>query len=329
MNKIIIIQTAFIGDVVLATPLIEKLRKFYPDSQIDFLLRKGNEVLLNDNPHLNKVLIWNKKQKKFKHLLQLLKEIRKNKYDYVINIQRFTSTGILTAFSRAKYKIGFHNNPLALFFTHEIKHVFEKGTHETERNLKLIESITDNQKELPKLYPTENHYVNIQKYQTQKYVCLAPTSVWFTKQYPIDRWIEFCNAIPAEYKIYLLGAPNDFNACEEIESKSTNKNIVNIAGKINLIESAALMKTATMNFVNDSAPLHLCSAMNAPCTAIFCSTIPEFGFGPLSDDSIIIDINKELDCRPCGIHGHKECPINTFKCAYDIDLKRLLDRIPN
>ena len=84
------------------------------------------------------------------------------------------------------------------------------------------------------------------------------------------------------------------------------------------------MQNAKMNYVNDSAPLHLASALNAPVTAVFCSTIPNFGFGPLSDISHIVQVNEKLDCRPCGLHGFKECPEKHFKCALNIKTEELL-----
>src|SRR5262245_23366692 len=99
--KFLIIQTAFIGDVVLATSIVEKLHARFPDAQIDFLLRKGNEALLQKHPLLNEVLIWEKKKDKFKNLFRLLKLIRKRRYDKVINVQRFAATGMLTVFSKA------------------------------------------------------------------------------------------------------------------------------------------------------------------------------------------------------------------------------------
>jgi hypothetical protein len=115
--KFLIIQTAFIGDVVLATPLIEQLRKYYPEAEIDFLLRKGNETLLTGHPHLRQVLILDKRNGKFKNLLSLIGIIRKEKYDYVINLQRFMASGIVTAFSGARHTIGFAKNPLSFMFS--------------------------------------------------------------------------------------------------------------------------------------------------------------------------------------------------------------------
>ncbi len=113
MNSFLIIQTAFIGDVILATPLIEKLGHCYPQASIDFLLRKGNEDLLKEHPYLRKVLIWDKKQGKYSQLLTTLKSIRLEHYDYVINLQRFFSTGIITALSGAKQTMGFAKNSQA------------------------------------------------------------------------------------------------------------------------------------------------------------------------------------------------------------------------
>ena len=79
-----------------------------------------------------------------------------------------------------------------------------------------------------------------------------------------------------------------------------------------------------MNYVNDSAPMHLASAVNAPVCVIYCSTVPHFGFGPLSDISNIVEVKENLDCRPCGLHGHRACPKGHFKCAQQIDVQQLL-----
>ena len=94
-----------------------------------------------------------------------------------------------------------------------------------------------------------------------------------------------------------------------------------------VLESAALMKDATMNYVNDSAPMHMASAMNAKTTAIYCSTIPAFGFGPLADNAKIVETKLTLDCRPCGVHGHKACPEGHFKCAFSIETSELQKQI--
>ena len=328
--KFLIIQTAFIGDVILATAVAEKLHQQFPDAPIDFVLRKGNEGLLSNHPFIKTVFVWDKKQGKIKNLFAIKNQVKSNKYDSVIDLHRFASSGFIAGFSGAKEKVGFDKNPLSFLFTKKIKHEIGNGKHEVERNQQLIEHLTDNKAAKPKLYPNSENFEAVKKYKNVNYVCLAPTSVWFTKQYPKEKWIELCDQLPKDLIIYLLGAPSDDVACEEIKSKvesQKSKNVINLAGKLNFLESAALMKDADMNYVNDSAPMHIASAMNAKTTAIYCSTVPSFGFGPLSDDSKIIETKLTLDCRPCGLHGHQACPKGHFKCGFSIETSELLNRL--
>lgn len=327
MQKFLVIQTAFIGDAVLATALIEKLHNQFPGSAIDFMVREGNEGLLKNHPFLNELLVWKKKEGKYKNLLKLLKLVRHNKYDKVINVQRFAATGFLTVFSNAKETIGFDKNPWSLFYTRKIKHEIstqKNYLHEVDRNQKLIEHFTGSEAAKPRLYPAKEDYEKIKQYQQTSYLCLAPASVWFTKQFPKEKWISFINQLPVTYNIYLLGAPSDVVLAEEIKHKSNNPNVINLAGKLTFLQSAALQQSAVMNYVNDSAPMHFASAVNAPVTAIYCSTVPSFGFGPLSDNSSIVQTLEPLACKPCGLHGHKQCPLGHFKCALTIQNEQLL-----
>lgn len=323
-SKFLVIQTAFIGDVILATALVEKLHQYYPNAKIDFLVRKGNESIFENHPFINKILIWDKKKDKLKNLFKILGEIRTSKYEYVINCQRFFSTGILTAFSSATHIIGFDKNPLSFLFTKRVKHTFE-GLHETTRNQMLIESITDNITSKPKIYPQENSTF---KTQNSKFITISPASVWFTKQYPKEKWIEFMNSVSNNFEIVLLGGANDKALCEEIKKGVLKPSRVCVlAGRLSLLESAAIMQDAKLNYVNDSAPMHLCSAVNASVCVVYCSTVSEFGYGPLSDFSRIVQVEESLACRPCGIHGHKACPEGHFKCAVDISTNTLLSYI--
>lgn len=324
MEKILVIQTAFIGDAILATGILEKLHKTYPEAAIDYLVRKGNESLFIEHPFLNKVIVWNKGEGKYKALFKLLKQIRKEHYDVVVNVQRFAATGFLTAFSNAKLKIGFNKNPFSFLFTISIKHIIgtkENPIHEIERNQMLISDITLGQAEKPKLYPSETNHKKVLAYKTEPYICIAPASVWFTKQFPVNKWIEFLNIIDPNLQVYILGAANDADLCNDIIKNTSHKKVVNLAGRLNFLDSASLMQNASNNYVNDSAPMHIASSVNAKTTAIYCSTISSFGFGPLSSDSRVIEVNNDnLKCRPCGLHGKNQCPEKHFNCANLIDV---------
>jgi heptosyltransferase II len=323
-TSFLVIQTAFIGDVILATALVEKLRKAYPNATIDFLLRKGNETLLTGHPHIREVLVWDKKKDKIRNLLKMAGRVRSNRYDAVINVHRYASSGLITAFSGAVERIGFKKNPWSFTFTRSIHHDFGSNCHEVDRNQKLIDPLTDSTHDLPRLYPSVQDFERIREFQTGTYICVAPTSVWYTKQLPANQWIAFIKSVSSRFEnIYLLGAPSDRSLCAAIVNQSNSLKVHNLAGELSFLQSAAIMKGAIMNFVNDSAPMHLASAMDAPVTAVYCSTVPAFGFGPLSSRSFIVQTSENLSCRPCGSHGYKACPQGHFKCATTITTKAL------
>lgn len=321
MKKILIIQTAFIGDVILATSLVETLYHGKDKVLIDLVVRKGNESLLKGNPHVNRVLVWDKKKSKYLSLIDVSQEIRAEEYDAVINLQRFFSAGFLMIRSRAKVKYGFKTGWWSLFYTKSYKHVIGNGKHEIERNFELIKELGEFELKKPALFPTDFDQEEVRRLNiTKPYVVMAPSSVWFTKQLPENKWVELIAAISSEQEICLVGAPSDKELLDRIIKQSQRPGIHNLCGQLGLLSSAFLMSGAKMNYVNDSAPLHLASAMNAPVSAYFCSTIPAFGFGPLSDHSRIFEVKETLSCRPCGLHGHKACPLGHFDCGNKISV---------
>jgi ADP-heptose:LPS heptosyltransferase len=326
LKKVLIIQTAFIGDVILSTPLIKELSIKFPEIKIDYLVRKGNESLLNNQPNLNNIYKLDKSKGKIGQLFNFIKIFRVNKYDEIINLHRYASTGFITVFSTAKNTVGFDKNPLSFLYKRKIKHTIGDGEHEVERNLKLIAHHNIPSFSNPVLYPSKEDYEKVSEYKNVDYFCIAPSSVWYTKQLPVEKWIELSNKLPENHSIYLLGGGNDIPLCEKIKTSSKNNKIKILAGKISFLQSAALMKDAKMNFVNDSGPLHICSAMNAPVKTFFCSTSPLFGFGPTHPNGEIIESQEKLDCKPCGLHGHKACPKVHFKCGYSINIDKVIGK---
>jgi ADP-heptose:LPS heptosyltransferase len=163
--KFLIIQTAFIGDVVLATPMAEALAQL-DNAEIHFLVRKGNESLLENNPFIHHVWIWNKGQNKLSNLFKLSTEIRKEKFDCVINLQRFASTGFLTWRSSALKKIGFQENPFSFCFSSKFKHEVNNGLHEVNRNLELLREFVPGDFP-PRLFPSVMNYERVAEYKSK------------------------------------------------------------------------------------------------------------------------------------------------------------------
>lgn len=337
MKRFLVIQTAFLGDAVLATGLLEKLHAFFPDAQIDLVVRKGNHGLFEGHPFLHKLHVWDKQGAKNANLFKLIGELRSTEYDHIFNCQRFLSTGLMTVLARGKEKVGYDKNPLSFLFTRKVKHVIGEPSaalggacpHEMDRLNELIAHLTDGSRPLPRLYPTAKSRDEVVGYVAGSYVCIAPASVWFTKQWPEAKWVELIKRLPNDKRVLLIGAPGDVALCERIVQEAGRGEV--LAGRTSLLGTAALMEGAAMNYVNDSAPLHIASAMDlptgqagAPVTAIFCSTVPAFGFGPLRANGRIVETTEKLDCRPCGLHGHKACPKGHFRCAWGIEVHRML-----
>ncbi len=326
-QKILVIQTAFIGDAILMTALVEALAYYYPEADIDILINQNNQSLFTDHPKISKVWAWNKKQQKYKNLRTLIRQVRMEQYDVVLNCHRYASSGIVTALSGAKLRIGFRKNPFSFTYTHRLPHQMKAGIHEVDRNLLLLSPLVpgevSQQFRKPFLYPTAKDYDKVKVYQQQPYICITPASVWFTKQFPVSQWKKLMEQLSFDGNIYLLGGADDMAVCEALAEQS--EKVINLAGKLSLLQSAALMQQAVLSFVNDSAPMHLASAVNGPVCAVYCSTVADFGFYPLSDVAAVVEVKENLRCRPCGFHGHRACPEGHFRCARDIQTSQLLE----
>ncbi len=304
MQRVLFIQTAFIGDAILGTAAVRALH--HQGFQVDVLVRKGNEIFYQGQPNVNQVWVWDKKNK-WKSWWSLLNSVRNVKYDKIYLAQRFFTMGMFCLLSGASKKIGYSQGWWSQFYNVRIPHRWGDHVHEVQRLMDLVGSEKDYKPQLN----VSSHAVTLPQ---EDYITISPASVWKTKQAPIAVWQQVLNKY-LDKKVIVLGGPSDVFFLENCLSQLQHPQMVIKAGQYSLLQSGYVMKNAMMNFVNDSGPLHLCSATNAPVTAFFCSTVPAFGFGPLSDNSVVLENNEKLDCRPCGMHGHAQCPKGHFKCG--------------
>ena len=320
-RKVLIIQTAFIGDAILATSILESWHHAHPGDELHFLVRSGNESLLDFHPFLAGLHTWKKSSNaglRYWNLAALGIDLRRMNFDVVVTPHRHMSSGILMLMSGAKQRVGFSSHPLSTFFTHSHDHGLGNGEHEIERNHRLIaDHVTLSKPKKPRLYPAQK--IDDQGL-SEKFGIAAPSSQWATKQWPSNRWGEWLDlefeAAP-EQTIVLIGAPSDRSELEQIASQSKHE-LLEIRTDLSLLGAVGLMRKAEWVVTNDSGPMHMASAVDAPTVAIFCSTLPSFGFGPLASQSVVVEVEMKLDCRPCGLHGHQSCPLSHFNCGHGI-----------
>jgi heptosyltransferase-2 len=323
-KRILIIQTAFIGDVILTTPLVKNLKQIFPRSYRSFLLIPETMNCLENNPHLDEILVYDKRRKcGLGEFLRILNKIKKREFDSAIIPHRSLRSALLAYLSGIKQRIGFDVSAGSLLFTHKITYLDD--IHEVDRNLSLLAKFSSNETDTsPELFPSSEDYNYVHKLldesgirENHNLVCIAPGSVWPTKRWLPERFAEVAQLLSEKtgVKIVFLGSEDDRKLCENIKNLMKEKPPV-LAGKTNILQSAALISMCKVVLSNDSAPVHMASAMKKPVVAIFGSTIPKFGFGPYGVDHLVIQ--KGMDCRPCGIHGKIKCPQKHFRCMREI-----------
>jgi heptosyltransferase-2 len=328
--RILFIQTAFLGDAILSLPALEILKQKFPDSIIDILCIPETEEVFANSPFVNETLVLDKRKshKSIFNLLKFSKEIKNKKYNLIYSSHRSFRTSLLVLFSEVKESYGFSNSSFSFIYKTLVPYI--KEHHEVKRNLDLVyhpDKIED-WKLLPKVIVTDEVKLRLTKilidFKNKKKIVIAPGSIWFTKKYPAEKFKNIANQLSKlGYQIFLIGSKADRELCESI--KNNQSEIVNFAGEFSFIETVELLSNCNLLISNDSAPTHMGMCADIPVLTIYCSTVPEFGFYPYNKFSEFISING-LSCKPCGIHGHKECPLDHFKCANNLNEDIVLNK---
>ncbi len=327
LKKILVIHTAFIGDIVLALPLAQRLRASFPDAHIAFVTIPAAANVLENHPAINEVILFDKRgrDKGIFGIMRLAKRLRQGQFDLALIPHRSLRSALLGKLSGIPRRIGFSTSAAPRFFTDVV--VYDKSSHEIDRNISLLQplGISSAGDQLPTLYPSRNDrdvvdaFLHNQSIPDKHGVLigLAPGSVWNTKRWLKEHFVALGNMLLMDgYSIILLGGRNDVALCSEIRN-ALDTSVVNAAGMLSLLQSAELIRRCAVLVSNDSAPMHLAVGIRTPVVAIFGATVPEFGFAPRGEQDIVVGM-EGLSCRPCAIHGGDKCPIKTFVCMKDL-----------
>lgn len=331
--KILIIQTAFIGDVILTTPLIKHIHLKYPSSIIDFMTIPASYNLLQRDPNLNEVIIFDKRgsDRGYKGFRRMMKKMKSGNYNICICPHRSLRSAILTYSTGADIRIGFNNSGWKGAFNQLIN--YDQSFHETQRNLALLQVLDiDTLDTRPVIFTdnrdaefVEENLINQLQGKSGKFFAIAPGSVWATKKWPTDHFKSVIQELEINgFQVILVGGPQDAEICENLIQNSQTR--ISFAGKLTLRQTKYLFTKCAGLLSNDSAPLHLGLAANIPVFGIFGPTIRQFGFAPIESNSYLID-NENLNCRPCGIHGSHKCPTKTFDCMENIESDKVSELI--
>ncbi|HKP30645.1 MAG TPA: lipopolysaccharide heptosyltransferase II [Gemmatimonadales bacterium] len=317
MSGTLVIQTAFLGDVVLTTPLLERLASEH--GPVDVLVTPAAAALLRGHPAVGEVIAYDKRGRDagLRGWLRMAKALRSRDYDRVYVPHRSVRSAALAIAADSLVRIGFTDAAAPWLYS---ERVVVQGSHETERIASLA---GPGPVPRPSLGLTESERREAAEWLEQagvrrEFVALAPGSVWATKRWPY--YADLAARIPGS--IVVLGGPEDREAGEEIVSRDPAR-IRSASGALPLRISAALIERASVLVTNDSAPLHIAGAVGTRVVAIFGPTVPAFGFGPLGAQDVIAEVHH-LTCRPCSKHGPMVCPLLHHRCMKDLAVSEVL-----
>lgn len=336
IDNILVIQTAFIGDVVLTLPLIQVLKEYFAFSNIDVVVVPRAAELLSNHPAISEIIVYDKRgrDRGWVGFWRLVKRLRKKEYDLGIIPHRSLRSGLLALLAGIPLRIGFSKGPARFLHSKVVR--YQSTLHEIERNLSLLNAlgIEHHQRVLPSLYPSRQMKIKVDRLLAEhglqgahNLIAIGPGTVWNTKRWMKEGFAALVTRLSESgWRSLLVGGQEDEELCNEILQMAGESHAVSFAGKLSLLESAELLGRCRSLVSNDSAPMHLAVAMRTPVVAIFGATVPAFGFGPYGEHDVVVE-TRGLACRPCSSHGGTQCPIKTFDCMKQISAEKVFSRL--
>lgn len=332
----VVVQTAFIGDLFLSILFLQHLRKINPEHKLILVCKKGlGEVLLQEGFVDEVIEIEKSSRSSYQEALEKLKDVC---VDHVFCLHRSTRSSFFVAQMKARKKIGFRN--FLNFFIFSKTMAYIKKWPDVARQLYLLAAVDKDM--LQKLKQTDWTYLNFKeasgyfpkipdflKFQNDqssrsvasKKIAVFPGSVWETKKWTQEGFSTLVEKIlAAGHSVALMGAPNEALICNAIQRK--NSEVLNFAGELSLAQTYNYLKSCDVVICNDSAPAHMAASLNIPVLSIFGPTTLALGFRPWNDKSIVVE-NENLNCRPCGAHGHQQCPLGHHKCMQELTVEQV------
>jgi heptosyltransferase-2 len=332
IRNIVVVQTAFIGDVLLTLPLIQAAQNVYKGAKVDVVVTPRSRELFVGHPVVREAISFDKRgaDRGLRGLFRLAKLLKSRSYDLALIPHRSLRSAALAWVAGVPIRIGFERSAGRILLTKTV--TYRQERHEIDRNLSLLNALEVEKppRESLRLFPSEGDRKKVDRLlmefevgAPENMVAMAPGTVWNTKRWLKERFASLAvNFDEAGLEVVLIGGREDESLCSEIRTLSGSSHVHNTAGMLSLLQSAELIRRCKVLICNDSAPMHLAATVGTPVVALFGATIPGFGFGPSGPLDVVVE-TLGLTCRPCSIHGGETCPIKTFDCMRNISYDRV------
>lgn len=306
--------------MVLTTPLLARLAAKGP---VDVVATPANAPLLANHPAVRRVIVFDKRrdERGLDGLARTAATLRAASYETAYLAQGSMRSATLARVAGIPERVGFETSAGRWLYTRRVP--YRDDLHHAERLWRLAapSDVGASAEALrPRLYPgdAERSAVDLvlqgSAAEGSPFIALAPGSVWATKRWPY--YADLVRQLPPEMPVVVVGGAVDGDLARAIASVSPGR-VLDATGRLSLLASAEIIRRARVLVTNDSAPMHLASAVGTPTIAIFGPTVPEFGFGPLAPQAATVG-NELLSCRPCDRHGPRACPLGHWRCMRDV-----------
>lgn len=323
----LVIQTAWLGDVVLTTALIRRAAERLGAS-VDVVTIPASAGVLQNNPHVREVLTYDKKDRDrgVRPFLALARKLRARRYAVAYLAQTSLRSALLAWLARIPTRIGFRDAAGARLYTHA---VMSRGEpHQLERLLKLADGAPDRRE--PEIFPSAGDREAVDRLLAEagigsgEFIAVAPGAAWATKRWPY--YPELVRALAGEVPVAVVGGPGDRADARAIRNALGGLPLADGTGTLTVLQSGDLIRRAALLVSGDTAPAHLASAVGTPVVEIFGPTAPQYGFAARAAHTRIVEPDP-LPCRPCSIHGPAICPLGHHKCMRDIPIGAVLAEV--
>jgi heptosyltransferase-2 len=323
--SILVIQTAFLGDAVLTTPLLGALRDRFPLAHINVLATPEVADVFRQHPAVAETLIFDKRgrEKTLCARWRLAQSLRHSRYDLAVIPHRSLTSALLAWLAGIPRRVGFDTSQGRWLLTDRVP--FRWGTHDVERNLALMQpfgaassGIEWDLRPDPIAQKTIEERLRAAGVQPdERLIGINAGSVWATKRWLPEGFAAVADRLSQELKVRVLfiGGAKDRPVVDSV-IKQMRHPPLNWAGETSLKELIAAIARCVVFLTNDSGPMHIAVASGVPTVALFGPTTKELGFFPYGSGHTVIE--KNLDCRPCGLHGAEKCPLGHFQCMRQI-----------
>ena len=330
--QLLVVQTAFLGDVVLTTPLLREIRRAIPSARVTVVVTPGGRRLLAGLPYVDRTLVLHKRWNARGWLSWggLAARLFRERYDIAIAAQRSTRTGQMLWLSGAGVRVGFRGAAGAWSYDHAVE--WDASRHAVRRWLDLAGPIggdpaaADPQPELSVDAAAEERVASLLRGagiddQTEL-LCVAPGSMRPTKRWSEEGFARLIELSASKGRATaLVGTPDERELCQRIALRSGADPLV-LAGRTGIEDFVALIERADAVVANDSAAGHVASAVGTPVLSIFGPTSPDAGFAPPGRANRVVQLDG-LECRPCDARGPRACPLEHFRCMRELPAERV------